>query len=508
MTRSSGMLICGFFISILAGTTGPTKLDGALYVAANGSDSNPGTIQLPLRTIQHAAEIAQPGITVYIRGGVYCQRLLLRASGNAHDGFITFRSSPGEKAVLDGECLTQAEGDTSMVELLDASYVRVQDLEIRNLRTSVPRTVPWGIRVSGSGSHIEILENDVHHIEQNASTGRRSGDAGNGIGIGVYGTNGQMPISDLVIDGNEVHHLKTGLSESVVVNGNVAGFRISRNKVHDNNNIGIDMIGFEQVAPDPAVDRARDGVVRENLVYNITSGSRPGILADADGIYVDGGTRILIERNVVHDVDFGISLESEHFGRSTSQVVARNNLIYFCHAAGLDIGGYDAKRGGTEDVVIVNNTLYRNDVWHVGKGEFLMMFYMRKNVFKNNIIFTHKRGQVFQSLSPRGGNEPTVTMDHNLYYIPGDSKNAKWNYDKVEYANFVDYVGSTGYDINSRLRDPRFIDPERNDFHLQPDSPGRNAGIVIVSGTNGAQDLDGRPRVKGNSIDAGCYQGH
>lgn len=104
------------------------------------------------------------------------------------------------------------------------------------------------------------------------------------MGIGVYGTDAKIPITDLVIDGNEVHHLKTGLSESLVVNGNVAGFRITKNVVHDNNNIGIDIIGFEHVAQDPAVDRARDGVVSENLVYDITSRGNLADYPDSDGI--------------------------------------------------------------------------------------------------------------------------------------------------------------------------------------------------------------------------------
>ena len=68
----------------------------------------------------------------------------------------------------------------------------------------------------------------------------------------------------------------------------------------------------------PAVDQARDGVVSDNLVYNITSRGNPAYGNDqsSDGIYVDGGTRVLIERNVIHDVDFGIELASEHKGTS------------------------------------------------------------------------------------------------------------------------------------------------------------------------------------------------
>ena len=71
---------------------------------------------------------------------------------------------------------------------------------------------------------------------------------------------------------------------------------------YDNNNIGIQIvIGFEHTAPDPAVDQARDGVVSGNLVYNITSRGNPAYGNDenSDGIYVDGGTRVLIEQNVM-----------------------------------------------------------------------------------------------------------------------------------------------------------------------------------------------------------------
>jgi hypothetical protein len=156
-----------------------------------------------------------------------------------------------------------------------------------------------------------------------------------------------------------VHHLKTGSSESLVVNGNVTNFRITHNVVHDNNNIGIDVIGFERTAPDPAVDQARDGVVSNNLVYNIMSKGNPAYRNDesSDGIYVDGGTRILIEQNVMHDVDFGIELASEHKDRATSYITARNNLIYHSHTAGVSIGGYAPDRA-TPITALWSTTLF------------------------------------------------------------------------------------------------------------------------------------------------------
>ena len=218
-----------------------------VYVSTTGDDSNPGTKAKPWKTLQHAADEAKPGTTVNIRGGSYCQAVDIKVSGDAQKGFITFRSQPGEKAVLDGACLTPpaggTRGGTALVALHSVSYVRVQGLEICNYRTDERARTPAGIHVSGGGSHIELLKNNVHHIEQNFQGRDRPGSGGNGFGIAVYGTDAKTPISDLIIDGNEVHHLKTGSSESLVVNGNVAGFRVTRNVVHDNNNIGIDLIG-------------------------------------------------------------------------------------------------------------------------------------------------------------------------------------------------------------------------------------------------------------------------
>src|SRR5690606_32374176 len=126
----------------------------------------------------------------------------------------------------------------------------------------------------------------------------------------------------LVIAGNEIDHLVLGCSESFSLDGNVEHWLVAGNVVHDTNNIGIGAIGFEGVAPDPAYDQARDGVIAGNTVYNISSYGNPayGNEYAADGIYVDGGTRIVIERNRVHNVDIGIEVASEHAGRTSSDV--------------------------------------------------------------------------------------------------------------------------------------------------------------------------------------------
>ena len=480
--------------------------NSSFYVSTTGNDSNPGTQTAPWRTVQHAADAARAGSTVNVRGGIYEELVSTNVSGNATDGFITFRSYPGETAVLDAEHLTpSARGGVLTIQ--NQSYVRIEGFEIRNYRTAEHRLSPLGINVIGSGSHIELLKNNVHHIENNFEGRDAPGSGGNGFGIAVYGTDAKIPITDLIIDGNEVHHLKTGSSESLVVNGNVTNFRITHNVVHDNNNIGIDVIGFERTAPDPAVDQARDGVVSGNLVYNITSRGNPAYGNDenSDGIYVDGGTRILIEQNVMHDVDFGIELASEHKDRATSYITARNNLIYRCHTAGVSIGGYAPERGHTDHSTVVNNTLYENDTSGTGSGEFQMQWNMADNIFANNIVYAGPRCLFTVVKSQVDKNRPPAVIDHNLYYCASGAKASTWAGASATVTGFDKYLESTGNDRHSRFLDPHFVDAAAHDFHLQSDSPAIAAGTTDGVPV-GELDLEGLPRVNSGNIDVGCYQ--
>ncbi len=505
--RKLALLVFSMFVA--SAVCAASNAASSFYVSASGSDSNPGTIQKPFLTLHHAANQAKPGDTIDVRGGKYCERLSVTSSGDAVHGYITFRSQPGETAVLDGSCLIPKIGDSAMIALHNVSYIKIEGFEVGNYKTADRMRVPAGIRVDGHGSHIEILNNNVHNIEQTYPGREGPGHGANGFGIAVYGRDAKMPISDLIIDGNEVHNLQTGSSESLVLNGNVTHFRVTRNRVHNNNNIGIDIIGFERTAPDPKVDRARDGVVAENHVYDITSRGNPAYDndADSDGIYVDGGTRVVIERNIVHNTDFGIELASEHFGRDTSHILARNNLIYFCHTAGISIGGYDAKRGSTDDTIIVNNTLYKNDMWHSGTGEFQMQFHMRNNIFKNNILYVGESGRVMLSRSGRvQPNIPTVTLDDNIYYFPDGPSAVKWSFDDKNYSSFKDYVQATGNDRDSKFADPEFVDPSTNNFQLQSDSPALGSGVNLGPAVVGLLDIDGNPRCRRDKIDIGCYE--
>ena len=71
------------------------------FVSPAGSDKNSGTIDQPFQTIQHAADLAQPGDTVDIRGGVYRETVSPAGSG-APGNPITYQAYDGETVVIDG----------------------------------------------------------------------------------------------------------------------------------------------------------------------------------------------------------------------------------------------------------------------------------------------------------------------------------------------------------------------------------------------------------------------
>ena len=473
----------------------------AFYVSTTGNDSNPGTISSPWRTIQHAANSVKAGDTVYVRGGMYNESVNIPASGSAIAGSITFQTFPGESAILDGTGLVPSTSSTQgLINITNQSYISIQGFEIRNYQTASASAIPAGIWVSGSGSNIQILNNLIHNIVTTSET------TGNAFGIAVYGTAAPASLDGVTISGNQVYGLKTGNSESVNVDGNVTNFAITNNIIHDDDNIGIDVIGFEGVSPNPAYDYARNGTIAGNTIYNISAINNPGEgnQYDANGIYVDGGSQVVIERNLIHDVDIGIEMASEHQGHVTSFVIARNNLVYSANSTGITIGGYASNVGGTDHCTIVNNTLFQNDTKNTGSGEFQIQYYATNNVFKNNIVYASSQGLFINNYT---NSEPDpADVDYNLYYSLLSSSMAVFLWNGTNHTGFSSYQSATGKDSHSQYVDPQFLSLTTPDLQIQLTSPAVNAGINLGTGVVGALDFAGNPRLRGTSIDIGAYE--
>ena len=76
------------------------------YVVAqqhpNASDENPGTAEMPLKTINRAAQLAKAGEQVMVYSGVYRETVRPKNSGSSEDKMIGYTVAPGEKVIVSG----------------------------------------------------------------------------------------------------------------------------------------------------------------------------------------------------------------------------------------------------------------------------------------------------------------------------------------------------------------------------------------------------------------------
>ena len=73
-----------------------------LHVTTDGADTADGSAGRPFRTINRAAELAQPGDTVLVHAGEYREWVRPRRGGLSAARRITYQAAPGEHVVIKG----------------------------------------------------------------------------------------------------------------------------------------------------------------------------------------------------------------------------------------------------------------------------------------------------------------------------------------------------------------------------------------------------------------------
>jgi hypothetical protein len=468
------------------GTGCVVGVDHVIFVSPTGKDAAAGTEADPFATLNHALAKAVAGDTVFARDGVYKELVTFPGSGAA-GAPITLRAYCGEHPVIDATGLGGGVDRPALVSIVDRSHVVVDGFELRNL-SATGSSFAAGIWVRGTVSDVVIRNNEVHHI-----TAPNGGKDTGAHGIAVYGEK-PAPSEDVHLENNVLHDLVLGPSEAMVVNGNVRKFEVSGNIVHDVNNIAFDFIGFEpdvcascsqaDVTDIDNVNRVRDGLVRGNTAFKMTTATNPayGGEKSAACYYVDGGAGITIERNVAHDCDLGVELASEHFQKATRAVIVRDNFLYDNDVTGVATGGYDAGNGpgggSAEQCWIVNNTIVNSSRNGWADAGVLLQNRNVGNHFENNIIVASTGSS---TVADGGAKNTGNVIDYNVYF-----------------KGSLTGVTDGGHSV---AKDPLLV--SASDLHLAAGSPAIDKGDAAVGANAGPLDIDGEPRVKG-TIDIGA----
>ncbi|MGE8380246.1 MAG: DUF1565 domain-containing protein, partial [Sphingobacterium sp.] len=95
-----------------------SALKKSKYVSVTGNDLNKGTASKPFRTIARALDAISPGDTIFVRKGVYHEKLLIAKSGSLAKP-ITIKPYPNEAVAIDGEGLS-ISGTEALVTIRNA----------------------------------------------------------------------------------------------------------------------------------------------------------------------------------------------------------------------------------------------------------------------------------------------------------------------------------------------------------------------------------------------------
>ncbi|MCU7959467.1 MAG: DUF5123 domain-containing protein [gamma proteobacterium symbiont of Bathyaustriella thionipta] len=456
------------------------------YYVANaplGNNQNAGTALQPWRDIQFAVDRLNGGDTLVVTKGIYHETVVFlgEADSGGRGNPLTMMGEEG--AVLDGTGLLPL-GRQGLISIHDAHDIVIDHLQITNFRTAQGKELndtPVGILIDGASAHVLLKNNRISHIENLSSCGQSSGCGTGANGISVYGDS-PVSIVDLVFYRNEISYCILSASEAFTLNGNIDGFALIDNHVHDNNNIGFVFAGYESDTCELCSDeqnRARNGVVARNRSINNSTNlalggfsNNPwyeGEAGSADGFYVDGGRNIIFDGNFSAYNDIGFEFASEHANKSSEDVLMVNNFVYLNREAGLSLGGYaqsdqGAGGGNSARIHVNNNSFFKNAGWG---SEIVFSFRVRDATLANNIIY----GEASVSdnfLSEANGQYENINWVNNLWWSEDTS----------------DKSGVPGTAI---ILDPLFVDAQNGQLNLAENSPAIDLGIAQAN-INGWSD--------------------
>ncbi|MGW8552589.1 right-handed parallel beta-helix repeat-containing protein [Streptomyces tubercidicus] len=123
---SAGVALGISAASVLTASPAAAATATTYYVSPSGSDSAAGTSAAPLKTINAAAQKAQPGDTVQVGAGIYREEVVLPRGGTSDTARITYKAAAGASVTVTGsdvfDTWTKVSGDVWQLKIAKSKF--------------------------------------------------------------------------------------------------------------------------------------------------------------------------------------------------------------------------------------------------------------------------------------------------------------------------------------------------------------------------------------------------
>lgn len=290
------------------------------------SDGNAGTESEPWRTIQHAADVLQPGEQVLVKSGVYTE--LYQGTPNTQvagikpqesgtpSAPIIFAAAPGHTPVIDQ--LGQGTG----FYIFKRNHIVIQGFEIRNVEMAGIWTAVDGAR------DITLLDNNIHDV-----------DGPRGSNTGAIKLDG---CQDCTVQRNWLHKVRVG-GERELNSAGLHSFDMENTLIADN--------AISDVHAGVYHKRSSGGPGAQ-ITRNLLRDTNIGVLYSVAGNGDPEHRNALVSENEFVQCGRGIVATVHETAEPSRDLMIRNNAFIDCRE-GVSLLGVD-------DVTLLNN-IFRVD---------------------------------------------------------------------------------------------------------------------------------------------------
>jgi parallel beta-helix repeat protein len=529
---------------------------------SKGIDSNPGTIDLPFKTISAGVSMAFEGDTVSIFSGTYRETINLVRGGSSPAASIVINSMPDAEVLVKGSDLVSDWvlhagsiwkrtnwGINSQQVFVDGatlkqigvtcpynSITRETSVILPPVGTGISSMIPgsffydqgaktlYVLLPDGSNPNNHLMEastrnwiisTDLSFIELNGMKFSHSNSSSGPNVMGMVNVRGNFWT---ITNCSFTYADFTGLSISGT------GHRILNNVANFNGDLGISINGSDTAHGwDIYPNRPPQNILLDGNETNYNNYRKFDTSWQAGGIKAAVSCNgVTISRHRAEsNIGAGIWFDSYSLNTRIEQCIVNKNLagiVYEISDNAIianNLVTQNTYHGifvvASNGVSVFNNTLIQNGysiVLHgMPRAEHPILQY---NIVRNNIISQSQLVDliIYNNPSVASGN----TSDYNLF---DGSLRITYTPDTGYYPNYTtlsDFARDTGQEVHSLNALPKFISSVTMDYQLLAGSPAIDSGTDLVTTGIGNKDLSGNTRIVDGRrtgiaiIDMGAYE--